>query len=88
MTEDDDRHGTLAGYAAHQRAGTEQCGPCREEHRRYNRERPSQKNRKRQKLSYIESGYDPDDGLKGGAWIVNPRTRIAEWHLGVTTPSS
>ena len=39
MSPDDPRHGTNAGYRAHQDAGTEPCQPCRDGAARYERGR-------------------------------------------------
>ena len=61
MTEDDPRHGTTAGYAAHRRNGTPICDPCRAANNR----RPT----KRPKTLYNLAGYDPNDGLTGGRWM-------------------
>lgn len=40
MSPDDPRHGTYAGAAAHEREGTDPCGPCADARRAYQRRRP------------------------------------------------
>lgn len=89
MDADDPRHGTYAGYCAHLRLKTKVCEPCSgaaSSRRKAWRRRKAASTATTTKNYAIDGGYDENDGLGEGEWVLDRKTMTLRWEGELVMP--